>query len=164
VLVEFVCGLIVEALDGGLFNRAVHALDLTIGPGVRRFGQAVFHALCAADAVEAMPTGQELMRLGRELHPVVRQYGMHFIRELVEHAPQKLGRHDPIGPWVQLGKRYFAGAVDGHKQVLAAFFGLLLGKIDVQVADGIVLELLRSTLPILAQGQSANAMALKTAV
>ena len=40
---------------------------------------------------------------------------------------------------MQLSKRHLAGAVDGDEEVLAAFFGLDLGKIDVQVADGIVL-------------------------
>ena len=92
MLVELVGRLVMEALDGGFFDGAVHALDLAVGPRVRRFGQAVFHAVFQANAVKTVPTGQALVRLGRELHPIVGQYRMHPIRQLVEDAAQKLGR------------------------------------------------------------------------
>ena len=165
VLVELRGGLVVEALDGGLLDGPIHALDLAVGPGVGRFGQAVLHAVFAANAVETVPARQELVGLGRELDPVVGQHGMHFVRQLVEHPPQKFGRDDTFGPGVQFGKRHLAGAVDGHKKVLLAFFGLDLGEIDVQVTDGIVLEFLfRRALPVFVQRQSADAVPLKTAV
>ena len=32
-------GLVVEALDGGVLDRAVHPLDLTVGPWMARLGQ-----------------------------------------------------------------------------------------------------------------------------
>ena len=66
---------------------------------------------------------------------------MHFMGQLVEDAAQKLRRHHAPGPRAQLGKGYLAGAVNGHKQVLLAFLGLNLGKIDVQVAQWVDLEL-----------------------
>lgn len=50
----------------------------------------------AANAVKTVPTRQKLVRLGRELHPVVGQHGMHFVGQLVEHAPQKFGRDAPF--------------------------------------------------------------------
>ena len=115
VLVEFLGALVVEALDGSFLNRAVHALDLAVRPRVRWFGQAVLHAVCAADAVKTVPTWQELVRLRHKLHSVVGQYGMHFVGQLVEHAPQKLSRDDPFSPRMQLSKRYFAGTVNSHK-------------------------------------------------
>jgi len=63
---------------------------------------------------------------------------------------------------VAFGKRYFAGAVNGYEEVLLAFFGLNLGEIDLQVADGVVLELLfRRALPVFAQRQAADAVALE---
>ncbi len=165
VLVELVGGLVVEALDGGFFDGAVHALNLAVGPRVRRLGQAVLHVVFPANAVKAVPTRQELVRLRRELHPIVGEHGMHFVRQLVEHASQKLGRDDAFGARMQLGKGHFAGAVDGHKKVLLAFFGLDLGEIDVQVADGVVLELLfRGALPLLVQRQATDAVALEAAV
>ena len=79
VFVEFVGGLAVEALDSRLFDGAVQALDLAIGPRVRRFGPAVLHAVFPANAVKTVPARQTLVRLGRELHPVVGQDRMHFI-------------------------------------------------------------------------------------
>ena len=68
---------------------------------------------------------------------------------------------------MQFGKGDFAGSVNGHKQLLLAFLDLYLGEVDVQVADGVVLELLlllRRNFPISAQGQSTGAVTLKTAV
>ena len=81
-------------------------------PGVRRFGQPVHHAVFPANAVKTVPNRQELVRLRRELDAVVGQHGMHFVRQIVEHAPQKIGRNDPFGPRVEFGKRHFTGAVD----------------------------------------------------
>jgi hypothetical protein len=40
--------LVVIAPDGRLLERAVHSLDLTIGPGVIRLGQAMFDAMAPA--------------------------------------------------------------------------------------------------------------------
>jgi hypothetical protein len=63
---------------------------------------------------------------------------------------------------VEFGNRYLAGAVNGYEEVLLAFFGLNLGEIDMQVADGVVLELLfRRALPVFAQRQAADAVALE---
>jgi len=84
VFVKLVGGLIVAVLDGGFRN---HALYLAVSLRVRWFGQAMLYALFAADAVEAVPTWQKLVRLGRTLHPFVGQYRMHFIGQLVGHTP-----------------------------------------------------------------------------
>ena len=58
MLVEFVGALVMEALHGSFFEGAVHGFDLTVGPGVGRLGQTVFHAVFAADTVKTMPTGE----------------------------------------------------------------------------------------------------------
>jgi len=87
MLVELVGGLVVEALDGGFFTRAVQALDRAVGPRVGRFGQAVLHALCAAEAVKTVPARQPLLRLRCKWHPVVGEHGRHLVRQLVEYAP-----------------------------------------------------------------------------
>ena len=164
VLVAFLRRLVVETLDGRFFNRAVRALDRAVRPRVGRLGQAVFHAVCPTDAVKTVPAGQQRMRLRRERRPVVGQDGMHFTGHLVEDAAQKLRRH-PLGPRVPCDEGYLAGAVDGRKQVPAAFRGPDLGKIDVEVADGVVLEFLfRRSLPVFAQRQSADAVPPKAAV
>src|SRR5215217_7180729 len=46
---------VVEGLDGGLLDGAVHPLRLTIGPRVVGLGQPVLDAVLAADAVEDVP-------------------------------------------------------------------------------------------------------------
>lgn len=55
VLVELLRRLIVEALDGGLFQRAIHPFDLAVGPGVSGLGQAMLDAIFAANAVKTVP-------------------------------------------------------------------------------------------------------------
>ena len=53
VLSELLVGLVVIAPNGGFLEGAVHPLDLTVGPGMVRFGEAVLDTmLLAADAVE----------------------------------------------------------------------------------------------------------------
>lgn len=98
VHIELVGGLIVEALNGGFLEGAIHALNLVIGPRVGRLGQPVLHAILAVDTVKTVPARQELVRLWRELHAVNGQYGVYFVGQLVEHAPQKLGRHGCVWP------------------------------------------------------------------
>ena len=52
VLSELLVGLVVIAPNGGFLEGAVHPLDLTVGPGMVRFGEAVLDTMLAADAVE----------------------------------------------------------------------------------------------------------------
>jgi hypothetical protein len=49
---ELPVGVVVVAPNGGLLKSPVHPLDLAVGPGVVGFGQAMFDAMFAADAVE----------------------------------------------------------------------------------------------------------------
>ena len=48
VLSQLVVGFVVEALDGSVFEGAVHAFDLPIGPRVFRLGQAVVDIVLGA--------------------------------------------------------------------------------------------------------------------
>ena len=90
---------------------------------------------------------------------------MHLIGQLVEYAPQKIGRDHAFGTRVEFGKHHFTGAVDGHEEILLALLGLHFGEIDVQIADGMVFEFLfRRSLPVFTQRQAADAVALKAAV
>src|SRR5947207_15918120 len=51
---ELVVAVIVIAVDGRLFDRAVHPLDLPIGPWVMGLGQAMLDAVGSADLIEAV--------------------------------------------------------------------------------------------------------------
>ena len=130
VLIELRGGRVVVPLPGRLFEGAVDALDLPVGPGVGRFGEAMLYAVFPTATVKTVAAWQELVRLGRELPPIVCRYRMHFIGQLLQHAPQKIGGYHPFGLRIQLGEGHLAGAVNGDKEVLAAFFGMHLGEID----------------------------------
>ena len=49
---ELLVAVVVVALDGGFLDRAVHPLDLAIGPGMLDLGQAVLDAVFPAAHVE----------------------------------------------------------------------------------------------------------------
>ncbi len=70
VLIEFIRGPVVAALDGGFFAGAVQALDPALGPGVGRFGEAVLHTVRAAGAGTAVPTRQRLLGWGVNRTPL----------------------------------------------------------------------------------------------
>ena len=64
--------------NGGFLNRAVHSLDLTVGPGMIDFGEAMFDAILSASHVEdvrriAGGWAIGLARREAELDTVVRQ-------------------------------------------------------------------------------------------
>ena len=50
---QLVVAVVVEAFDGSLLDGAVHALDLSVGPRVVRFGEPVLDLVRLADHVEA---------------------------------------------------------------------------------------------------------------
>jgi hypothetical protein len=80
VLVELGRRLVVVALPGRLFERAVNAFDGTVSPQVSRLGQPVLHTEGATAAGKARSAWKPLVRLPGELHPVVGQYRRHFVR------------------------------------------------------------------------------------
>src|SRR5438477_7732585 len=51
---ELVVAVIVIAVDGRLFDRTVHPLDLPIGPWVIGLGQAMLDTIGSADLIEAV--------------------------------------------------------------------------------------------------------------
>lgn len=75
---------VVVALDGGVFNGAVHPLDLAIGPGMFDFGQPVLNAILPAPHVEHVRHVARCWSIGvagreGELDAVVGQNGVDFI-------------------------------------------------------------------------------------
>lgn len=64
---------VMEALDGRLFDRAVHSLDLTVDPGMVLLGEPVLDVVRLTDHVEAhlpLPGGAAVARLVGELDAV----------------------------------------------------------------------------------------------
>ena len=109
VLVELFRGLVMVALDGGFFNRAVHALDLAIGPGVRGLREAVLDAVLIAYAAKNVAPGSDLMGHVAKLGAVVGQHGMHLVGQGGQYPAQELGSQHFSGAGLQLGEGYLAG-------------------------------------------------------
>ncbi len=66
VAAELVVGFVVEALDGGVLERAVHAFDLAICPRVFRLGQPVVDVILGAGVLEGM-SPEQFAALHRQL-------------------------------------------------------------------------------------------------
>jgi len=62
MLSEVSVGFVVEAFDGGFLECSIHAFDLSVGPGVFRFGQAVVDVGLGAGELEGM-SAEELSLL-----------------------------------------------------------------------------------------------------
>jgi len=54
VLPELIVAFVVKASDGGILDGPVHPLDLAIGPGVTRLGQAMINVVLSAGEFESM--------------------------------------------------------------------------------------------------------------
>ena len=53
---QLVVGVVVVAPDGRVLEGAVHALDLTVRPGMARLGQAVIDVVLRTGELEGMST------------------------------------------------------------------------------------------------------------
>jgi hypothetical protein len=137
--------IVMEALDGCLFDRAVHPLDLTVGPGMVRLGEPVLDAVGRADHVEAhlpRPGSVTIARLLSELDTIVGQDRVDPVRHGFQQVFKEFSRRSPISLVDQLGDGELAGAVDADEQVELAFGSLNLGDIHVEEADRVALEAL----------------------
>ena len=136
VAAKLIVGAVVEAFDGGVFDRLVHPLDLAVGPWTIGFCQPVFDPIGFADHVEAhLPRkgGVPVARLIGELdaaHHRARIDGS-LGRDRVDAARngfQKVLRELPCGPPVglldQLGNRELAGPVVAGAQACFDFGGI----------------------------------------
>jgi len=146
------------ALDRRVLDGPVHSLDLAVGPGMARLGQAMLNAALLAgpregvQAVEPRLVAHGPVRLsfgfgflvGRrvvdELGAVVGEHGVNRVRDRSDEGSEEVGRHPSRGPLVKLDEGELARAVDGHEEVKLAFLRSHLGDVDVEVADRIGLE------------------------
>ncbi len=70
---------IVVALNGGLFDGAIHALDLPICPRMLDFGEPMFNVELAAHTVKDVLASEAMTFLISELNAVVREHSMNGI-------------------------------------------------------------------------------------
>ena len=100
-----------------------------------------------------------------ELDAVIGEHGVDPVRDRLDQGFEKSRSGFDIGSLDELGEGELGGAVDGDEEVELALGGAHLGEIDVEVADGILFELLlfggRRAVEI---GQAADAVALEAAM
>jgi hypothetical protein len=83
---------VVEGLDRGVLDRAVHPFGLAVGPRMVRLGQSVLDAIGVADAVEGVgteqPGGGPISVLGQvgEGHIVVGQHDVDLVGKDFHHG------------------------------------------------------------------------------
>lgn len=71
---------------------------------------------------------------------VIGKYGMNFVREGGNEGTQEVGRDAARGLRNELNESELGGPVDGDEEIELAFSGTHLGKIDMEVADGVRFE------------------------
>ena len=178
MLSEVLVGLVVEAFDGGFLECSIHAFDLSVGPGVFRFGQAVVDVGLGAGELEGV-SAEELSLLesksdlrghgvsiaGRgEVHAVIGEHGVNFIGHGLDQRSEEVGCYPLRGLFMHLDKGELGGAVDGDQELERALFGPHLGDIDMEVADRVGFELFAPGLVAIDLRQPGDPVPLQAAV
>src|SRR5215210_300783 len=166
---ELLVVIVMEALNGGLLEGPVHSLDLTVRPRVLHLGEAMLDAVFTAAHVEHMRhvASRRAIRVARwkgELDAVVGEDSVDLVGHGLDQGREEGGGGCPAGLPGDLDESEFARTIDSDVEVELALGGLHLGDVDMKEADRIGLELLANGLVAFEVGQSADAVALKTAV
>lgn len=153
-----------EGFDGRFLDRPYHSLGLAVGPGVVGLGESMLDAIALAGAPEDVsdPGLRHALIAIDELDAIVGQDGV----DLVGHGPHQHLEEGGCGQLgrlaVDAGKDQLRGAIDRDEQEAFPALVAQLGDVDVEVADCVILELLR--LLAVSLGQSADPVALQAAV
>jgi len=178
MLFELLVSLVIVPFDRSVLEGPVHALNLPIGPRMLWPGPAMFDVVLFAGPSKSMDSEKKrLLRLGflllgpgwfrRVVHEVCAVIGEHSVDGVGNggnQSSEKIGRDSSRGAFVELGKGEFAGPVDGNEEVELTLFSSHLRNIDMEIADGVLPELLLCRLVTFDIGQPADAVPLKTPV
>lgn len=67
---------------------------------------------------------------------------MDGVRHRRDHIAQELRRSHLVGPRMEFGECELGRPVDGHEEIELAFGCLHFGNVDMEVSNGVALELL----------------------
>ncbi len=140
VRLELFVAVVVVALDGGDLGRAVHALDLPIGPRVVHLSQAMLDAVLCADPIEDVDESVLVTHPVAELDAVIGQHDVDAVGHSQDQVAQKLRRLHLPGTFHKADEGGLVRTIDCHEQAQLALFSADLGQIDVEVADRVVGE------------------------
>lgn len=136
---------VIEALDGCIFDRPVHPFNLTVCSGMVGLCQTVFDPIGFADHVEAHGTRSgciAITELLSELDAVIGQNGMDPARNDAQETFEQFLGCLSVGFPDQSCDSEFACPVDSNGEVQLTLSSLEFGNIDVKKADGIAFEAL----------------------
>ncbi len=117
---ELIVAVIVVAFYGGILDRTVHSLDLSICPWMVGFGQSMFNPVRLADHVEAHLSGIDGISVSGllcELDAIICQDGVDFVGHKFHNILQKFPSSASIRRFGELGDGELAGAVNGNEQI-----------------------------------------------
>jgi hypothetical protein len=169
---------VVEFLDGGVLDRAVHSLDLTVGPRMPGLGQSMIDVIAGAGVFEGMSleglAARPLVlqfhwrpraagRIG-EVDPVVGQDGVDLVRRGVDEGAQKIAGHSRRGLAMKLDESEFGSPVYRDEEIELAFGGPHFSDVDVEIANRVRLKTSLGRFVALHLRQAADSVALKAAV
>ncbi len=124
-----IMAVIMVALYGGLFDRAVHPLNLAVGPWMVGFRQAMFDPVGLTDHVKAhwpRINGVPVAGLLGELNAIIGENGMDLTGHGFEHILKKLPSGAPVSLIDELRHGELAGAINADKEIELAFNGALM--------------------------------------
>ena len=107
---------VVVAFDGGLFDGAVHALDLTVGPRVRDLCQTMLDPVFIANTVKDVPTGRFVHFTVGELNAVIGEDGVDLVGQRLDNIAKETGCNHLPGFLVQFDIGELRSAVDCDEQ------------------------------------------------
>ena len=149
---------VVEALDCGVLDGAVHPFDLAIGPGVLDLGQSMFDAVLPAPHVEHVRDKGCGRSVGiawweGELDAIIGEDGVDLVGNRLDERDEEGRCGNPVGLFLQPDKSEFARPINGYEEMELAFGGLYLGDVDMEVADRELLNFLFGTTSPVASGR-----------
>ena len=146
---------VVITLNCCLFDRPVHALDLSIGPRMLDLGESVLNAMFAADAVKNVLASKSVPFLIGELNAIVSEDDVDPVRHCGNQIAQKLCRQHLASLGVQFDIGKLAGSINGNKEKEFALSRLNLSNVDMEITNRVKFKLLLRRLVALDIGNLA---------
>ena len=160
MLAQLVVTVVVIAMNGRLFDRAVHALNLAIGPRMPWLGEPVINVMNGTGVFEGMAPEEfafsdHLLDVSRrpaltfgvsELNAIVCEDRVNLVGNGLNKVQQELFGDGSCCPVVEFHIDKLAGPVDGNKEMKLAFCRSHFGNVDMEIANRISLELLLGAL------------------
>src|SRR5215211_1057487 len=140
MLTKLLMRVVVVAVDCRLFEGAVHALDLPIGPRMVRLGELMLDTMLGTDAIKQQWEGVAVALSVDKLDAIVGQDRVDFVGHSGDEVAQELDSDRSGHPFVQFSEGELRGAINGDKQVQFAFFGLHFGDVEMKIANRVHLE------------------------